>query len=287
MGLPHQPLPPLRDVIAKHGLRARKSLGQNFILDLNLTRRIARSAELKCDVTVVEIGSGPGGLTRALVESSARRVVAIELDTRALDALRELEQVSDGRLIVIQADALNIDISKVAVPPIQIVANLPYNIATKLLLNYLPFLDGVRRMTLTFQKEVASRLSATPGSKQYGRLSVIIQWLCEVQVLFEIPARAFTPEPKVTSCVVDFVPRSQPLAPAKMSTLERLTEVVFSQRRKMLRTSLKHLCQQSEALLEAAGVVPTSRPEEIGIVEFCALARALDAGFGSRNREIG
>ena len=274
-------LPPLRQVIARHELTARKSLGQHFLLDLNLIRRIVDAANILDGVTVVEIGAGPGGLTRALLGSSARRVIAIERDIRALAALRELVLVSNNRLSLIEGNALEIAVAALVDPPAQVVANLPYNIATKLLLNCLPAINAFQRLTLMFQKEVAERIVARPGSKHYGRLSVIVQWLCEVRVLFDVPASAFTPRPKVVSSIVALVPRPRPLDIAHMPSLERVTAVTFGQRRKMLRTSLKKLCPDSLTLLKVAGLPPTARPEEISVTGFCSLSRALDAGIGS------
>ena len=276
------PLLPLRQVISRHGLVARKSLGQHFLLDLNLIRRIVRAADIRQGVSVLEVGAGPGGLTRALLESAASRVVAVERDIRASAALRELVPASNGRLTLIEGDALKIEAAALVDPPAQIVANLPYNIATQLLLNYLPAIGKFKRLTLMFQREVAQRIVAKPGNKQYGRLSVIVQWLCEVRVLFDVPARAFTPEPKVVSSVVELLPRVQPLGIACMPSLERVTAATFGQRRKMLRTSLRKLCPDSLSLLETAGLSPTARPEEVSVAGFCSLSRALDAGAGSR-----
>jgi len=275
-----EPLPPLREVIARHKLTARKALGQHFLLDLNLTRRIVEVANIVEGVTVVEIGAGPGGLTRALLESPASRVIAIETDIRALGALHELEQVSDKRLILIEGSALTMNIAGLVSWPAQMVANLPYNIATKLLLECLPQVAAFKRLTLTFQKEVAERIVARPGTKRYGRLSVIVQWLCEVRILFDIPARAFTPTPKVVSSVVDILPRPLPLDEANMASLERVTAAAFGQRRKMLRTSLKQLCPDTLQLLKIAGISETVRPEEVSVEGFCSLSRALDALIG-------
>ena len=220
MALAAQSLPPIRQVIARHGLSARKSLGQHFLLDLNLTRKIVRAAQIGRGVTVLEIGAGPGGLTRALLESPAAKIIAVERDPRAIGALHELALVSGDTLEVINGDALKLNVEEIIDHPTQIVANLPYNVGTRLLLRYLSASKRFERMTLLFQKEVADRLAASPGSRAYGRLSVIVQWLCEVRVLFDIPAKAFTPEPKVVSSVVDLVPRDQPLATANKSSLE-------------------------------------------------------------------
>ncbi len=267
----------MRQVIARHGIVARKGLGQNFILDFNLTRRIARAAGRLDHATVIEIGPGPGGLTRALLEAGARRVVAIERDPRCLAALGELAPAYLSRLEVIAGDALTFDPVELSDPPRKIVANLPYNIATALLLGWLPRIGHYESFTLMFQREVAERLVAAPRSKAYGRLSVLVQWLAEPKILFDVPARAFFPPPKVTSSVVHILPRSEPLAPAARSAIERVTAAAFGQRRKMLRSSLKSLDTQVEGLLNRARIAPTARAEELSVAEFCALARALEA----------
>src|SRR5437763_2242897 len=277
-------LPPLREVIARHGLTAKKSLGQNFILDLNVTRRIARAAANDesgpfGDATIIEIGPGPGGLTRALLETDARRIVAIERDRRALAALQELAAVYPGRLKLVEGDALALDPAAFTDAPRKIVANLPYNIATALLLRWLDNMGAYESLTLMFQREVAERLVATPRSPAYGRLSVIVQWLAEPKILFDLPPRAFVPPPKVTSSVVSLLPRAEPLAPASKAALERVTAAAFGQRRKMLRASLRTLGIAPEPLLEAAGVTPTARAEELSVAEFCALAGALNIRF--------
>jgi 16S rRNA (adenine1518-N6/adenine1519-N6)-dimethyltransferase len=273
---PSPELPPLRDVIRRFDLGARKSLGQNFLLDLNITRRIARAAAPLADRSVIEIGPGPGGLTRALVLEGARHVVAIERDRRCVAALAELAAAFPGKLTVIEGDALEIDAATIAPPPRKIVANLPYNIATALLLRWLDHVEAFESLTLMFQKEVALRLAALPRAKDYGRLSVLTQWLCEVRLVFDVPAQAFVPSPKVTSTVVRLTPRAAPLAPCRKEDLERVTAAAFGQRRKMLRQSLKSL-GESDALaaLAAAGVPPTARAEELSVAEFCALARAM------------
>jgi 16S rRNA (adenine1518-N6/adenine1519-N6)-dimethyltransferase len=270
-------LPPLREVIARHGLAAKKSLGQHFILDLNVTRRIARAAAPLADATIIEIGPGPGGLTRALLEAGARRVVAIERDRRAIAALAELAAAYPGRLDLIEGDALDLDPAALTEMPRQIVANLPYNIATTLLLRWLDRIGDYRSLTLMFQREVAERLVATPRSPAYGRLSVIVQWLAEPKILFDLPPRAFVPPPKVTSSVVSLVPRAAPAAPASKAALERVTAAAFGQRRKMLRSSLRTLGVMPEPLLDVAGIEPTARAEELSVAQFCALARALEA----------
>jgi 16S rRNA (adenine1518-N6/adenine1519-N6)-dimethyltransferase len=246
------------------------------LLDLNLTRRIARSAGRLDHAMVVEIGPGPGGLTRALLASGARRVVAIERDRRCLAALGELAAAYQDRLDVVAGDALELDPTTFSERPRKIVANLPYNIATPLLLGWLERVLEYESLTLMLQREVAERLIARPRSKSYGRLSVLVQWVADVQILFDVPARAFVPPPKVTSSVVAIVPRAEPLAPAHRPTLERITAAAFGQRRKMLRTSLKRLGIAVEPWLERAGVTPTARAEELSVTEFCALARAAD-----------
>ena len=270
------PLPPLRDVIRRHGLAARKTLGQNFLLDLNLTRRIARSAGPLSECNVVEIGPGPGGLTRALLLEGAHRVVAIERDERCLPALAELAAAFPGRLEIVPGDALAIDPADLVPVPRKIVANLPYNVATPLLIAWLPRIADFVDFTLMFQKEVAARLVATPGSRDYGRLSVLTQWLATVERLFDIAPNAFVPPPKVTSTVVRLTPRPAPQASCDQTALERVTAAAFGQRRKMLRQSLKSL-GDAAALLRVANVEPTARAETLTVVEFCALARALTA----------
>jgi len=273
-------LPPLRDVIRRHGLSAKKSLGQNFLLDLNLTTRIARAAEPLENVTVVEIGPGPGGLTRALLALGARRVVAIERDERALAALGEIAERYPGQLDVIAGDALEVDLAAALGPErARIVANLPYNIATALLVDWLtaepwpPFYDS---MVLMFQREVAERIVARPGSKNYGRLAVLAGWRTEAKILFDVAPSAFVPPPKVTSSVVRLTPRPVPL-PCDAAILQRVTEAAFGQRRKMLRQSLKSLQSDPIPLLEAAGIEPTARAEEIPVEGFVNLARAVAA----------
>jgi 16S rRNA (adenine1518-N6/adenine1519-N6)-dimethyltransferase len=273
---PAAPLPPLREVIARHGIGAKKSLGQNFILDLNLTRRIARAAGRLDEATIVEIGPGPGGLTRALLAEGARRVVAIERDPRCLAALGELAAHYPGRLQLVKADALALDPAALTEPPRKIVANLPYNIATALLLRWLDHIGDYQSLTLMFQREVAERLVAEPRTPAYGRLSVLVQWLTEPKILFDLPPRAFVPPPKVTSSVVSFKPRNEPLAPAAKPVLERVTAAAFGQRRKMLRSSLKTLGVPADSLIARAGLSPTARAEELSVADFCAIARALE-----------
>ncbi len=271
-------LPPLRDVIRRHGLSARKSLGQNFLLDLNLTGRIARAAGPLDGVTVVEVGPGPGGLTRALIAEGGRHVVAIERDERAVAALEEIAAHHPGRLTIVADDALSFDVRPLlGDKPARIVANLPYNIATALLVSWLttePWPPWYDRLVLMFQREVAERIVAKPGSKTYGRLSVLAGWRTEAKILFDIAPSAFVPPPKVTSSLVQLVPRAAPL-PCDRRTLERVTQAAFGQRRKMLRASLRPLGPDPLALLAAAGIDPTARAEEIPVEGFVALARAF------------
>jgi 16S rRNA (adenine1518-N6/adenine1519-N6)-dimethyltransferase len=271
-------LPPLGEVIARHGLRARRSLGQNFILDLNLTARIARAAGDLSAVTVVEVGPGPGGLTRALLAADAKHVVAIERDERCLAALEEIATRYPGRLTIVVADALALDIATIAAPPIKVVANLPYNIATPLLIGWLkaePWPPWYRSLTLMFQREVAERIVAEPDDDAYGRLGVIAGWRTGARILFDVSPRAFTPPPRVTSSVVELVPRKSPL-PCNTASLERVTAAAFGQRRKMLRQSLRSLGPDPLELLAEAGIDPTQRAENVDIAGFVALARAVE-----------
>ena len=268
-------LPPLREVIARYGLGARKGLGQHFLLDLNLTRRIARAAEPLAGCSIIEIGPGPGGLTRALLESEAAHVTAIERDPRCIAALQDLAAAYPGRLTIIGGDALALDPASLTAAPRKIVANLPYNIATPLLLGWLRQIAQYQSLTLMFQKEVALRLAAAPRSRDYGRLSVVTQFLAEPRLLFDIPARAFVPPPNVTSTVVQLTPRAIPLGVCELPALERITAAAFGQRRKMLRASLRSLGGDAEALLATAGIAPTRRAEELTVAEFCALARTV------------
>ncbi len=272
---PEPELPPLRDVIRRFDLRARRSLGQNFLLDLNLARRIARAAAPFDAASVIEIGPGPGGLTRALLLEGAQHVTAIERDPRCVAALAEVASAFPGRLTVIEADALEIDPASLVPAPRKFVANLPYNIATPLLLRWLDNIAAYRDLTLMFQKEVAQRLCATPRTKAYGRLSVIAQWLCTVEPLFDIAPQAFVPAPKVTSTVVRLTPRAEPLGNCRKDALERVTAAAFGQRRKMLRQSLRSLAHDVTAVIAAEGVAPTARAEELSIEDFCRLARAM------------
>jgi 16S rRNA (adenine1518-N6/adenine1519-N6)-dimethyltransferase len=271
-------LPPLRDVIRRHGLVAKKSLGQNFLLDLNLTARIARAAGTLAGVTVLEIGSGPGGLTRALLALGAARVIGVERDERAIAALQEIAERYPGRLDVIKDDALTFDPrSRLDRGPVRIVANLPYNIATALLVSWVctePWPPWYDAAILMFQREVAERIVAAPGSKSYGRLSVLVQWRCEARILFDVNPAAFAPPPKVTSSLVHLVPRPRPLT-CDRKMLETVTQAAFGQRRKMLRQSLRSLGADEAALLAAADLSPTARAEDIPIAGFVSLARAL------------
>lgn len=275
-------LPPLREIIARYGLDARRSLGQHFLLDLNLTRRIARAAGDLSQGTVIEIGPGPGGLTRALLENGARHLIAIERDARCVAALGELAAAYPGRLEIIEGDALEIDAATLGEAPRRIVANLPYNISTPLLIGWLGRIAAFESLTLMFQREVAARLAAPPGGKDYGRLSVLAQWYCEVTLLFNIDKQAFVPPPKITSALVRLQPRTVPLGEAPRAALEAVTAAAFGQRRKMLRASLKQLGIDPVALLAEAGIEPTRRAEELSVEQFCALARGY-AGMGTAN----
>ena len=273
-------LPPLRDVIRRHGLSAKKSLGQNFLLDLNLTGRIARAAGPLDGITVVEVGPGPGGLTRALLTHGARKVIAVERDTRAIDALAEIGHAYPGRVQAIEADALAFDPRPHLDGPARIVANLPYNIATALLTGWLtvePWPPWFDSLVLMFQREVAERIVASPGSKTYGRLSVLAGWRTQAKILFDVHPSNFVPPPKVTSSVVEFIPRAKPLV-CDRGVLERVSEAAFGQRRKMLRQSLRTLTPDPLPLLAAAGIEPTARAEAIPVEGFVALARAFEAG---------
>jgi 16S rRNA (adenine1518-N6/adenine1519-N6)-dimethyltransferase len=272
-------LPPLRDVIARHGLMAKKSLGQNFLLDLNLTGRIARGAGVGPDSLVFEVGPGPGGLTRALLEAGAS-VVAVEKDDRCIEALAEVQAAWPGRLTVVPADALKVDEAELlGGRTARVVANLPYNVSTVLLAKWLtsdswpPFFSS---LTLMFQREVAERITAPPGGKEYGRLSVLSQWRTVPKRLFDIPPTAFVPQPKITSSVVHFSVLAEPVASAELRDLKTVVDAAFNQRRKMLRSSLKGLGVDTERLLAEAGIEPTLRAEVLSVEQFCALARALN-----------
>ncbi|MFZ0606981.1 MAG: 16S rRNA (adenine(1518)-N(6)/adenine(1519)-N(6))-dimethyltransferase RsmA [Xanthobacteraceae bacterium] len=278
-------LPPLREVIRRHGLAAKKSLGQNFLFDLNLASRIARAAGPLAGVDVVEIGPGPGGLTRALLALGAAKVTAVERDGRAIAALHEIAAHYPGRLDIVAADALTFDPKPHrSLAPVRIVANLPYNIATALLVGWLciePWPPWYEAAVLMFQREVALRIVAAPGSKTYGRLSVLVQWRCEARIMFDVNAAAFVPPPKVTSSLVRIVPRMMPL-PCERRLLERVTQAAFGQRRKMLRQSLRPLAVDAPGLIAQAGLDPTARAEDISVAGFVALAQALAAAPSDR-----
>lgn len=273
-------LPPLREVIASHQLSARKSLGQNFLLDLNLTAKIARQAGDLSECDVLEIGPGPGGLTRGLLAEGARRVLAIEKDARCLPALEEIAAAYPGRLQVINGDALDMDPLAHLTPPIRIAANLPYNVGTELLVRWLtppawpPFWQS---LTLMFQREVAERIVAQPGSKAYGRLAILSQWRAEARIVMSLPPEAFTPPPKVSSAVVHLTALPEPRFPAQADTLSRVVAAAFNQRRKMLRAALKSVSPDIEDHLRTAGIPPTERAEQVSLEAFCALARSLEA----------
>ena len=274
-------LPPLREVIASHGLSARKSLGQNFLLDLNLTARIARQAGDLTACDVLEIGPGPGGLPRGLLSEGARRVVAVEKDSRCLPALQEIAEAYPGQLEILQGDALDIDPLAHLTPPIRIAANLPYNVGTELLVRWLtppdwpPFWQS---LTLMFQKEVAERSVAQPGSKAYGRLAILSQWRAEARIAMTLPPAAFTPPPKVSSAVVHLTALPEPRYPADAQVLSRVVAAAFNQRRKMLRAALKGVAPDIEDRLIAAGIKPTDRAETVSLEAFCALARNISQG---------
>ncbi|WP_027258632.1 16S rRNA (adenine(1518)-N(6)/adenine(1519)-N(6))-dimethyltransferase RsmA [Leisingera aquimarina] len=271
-------LPPLREVIATHQLSARKSLGQNFLLDLNLTAKIARQAGDLTGCDVLEIGPGPGGLTRGLLAEGARRVLAVEKDSRCLPALQEIADAYPGRFDVINGDALEIDPLAYLTPPIRIAANLPYNVGTELLVRWLtpkewpPFWQS---LTLMFQREVAERIVALPGSKAYGRLAILAQWRADARIVLSLPPGAFTPPPKVSSAVVHLDALPEPRFSADAAILSRVVATAFNQRRKMLRSSLKGISPAIEDYLHAAGIPPTERAEQVGLEAFCALAREL------------
>ncbi|PJE25923.1 dimethyladenosine transferase [Pseudooceanicola antarcticus] len=274
-------LPPLREVISTHGLAAKKSLGQNFLLDLNLTAKIARQAGDLTECDVLEIGPGPGGLTRGLLSEGARKVLAIEKDARCLPALAEVAAHYPGRLQVIEGDALQIDPLEHLTPPIRIAANLPYNVGTELLVRWLtppewpPFWES---LTLMFQREVAERIVAQPGSKAYGRLALLASWRAEARIAISLPPEAFTPPPKVSSAVVHLTALPEPRYPADPKVLERVVARAFNQRRKMLRAALKGIAPDLEDRLLASGIQPTDRAETVGLEQFCALARNIAAG---------
>ena len=271
-------LPPLKDVISKHKLSAKKSLGQNFLLDLNLTSKIARYAGNLEQSDVLEIGPGPGGLTRSLLNEGARKVVAIEKDTRCIAALEEVQTRFTGKLKIVEGDALSTEVRQYLTHPVQIIANLPYNIGTELLVRWLnstTWPSFWQSMTLMFQKEVANRIVASPGSKAYGRLSVMAQWRCNTKIAFNIPATAFTPPPKVESSIVHFEALKEPRFPAEVNKLEFVVSKAFNQRRKMLRGALKGHFKNVDENLLAIGIEPTKRAENVSIQEFCLMAQVL------------
>ncbi len=280
-------LPPLREVIRTHDLRAKKRFGQNFLLDLNLTARIARAAGDLRGADVFEVGPGPGGLTRGLLAEGARHVLAVEKDARCLPALADIAATYPGRLTVIEGDALALDPMTHLTPPVKVVANLPYNVGTELLIRWMtppqwpPFWQS---LTLMFQREVAERIVARPGSKAYGRLALMVQWRAEARIVLSLPPEAFTPPPKVSSAVVHITALEVPRYPANAQVLERVVAAAFNQRRKMLRAALKGLAPGIEGHLEAVGIPPTARAEEIGLEAFCALARRLEAAWGRGGR---
>lgn len=271
-------LPPLKDVISRHQLRAKKSLGQNFLLDLNLTSKIARYAGNLDQFDILEIGPGPGGLTRSLLNEGARKVVAIEKDSRCIEALEEIQATFPGRLKLLQGDALSTNAIEHLADPVRIIANLPYNIGTELLVRWLTskiWPSFWQSMTLMFQKEVANRIVASPGSKAYGRLSVMSQWRCDTKIVFNVPSSAFTPPPKVESTLVHFEALKEPKFPAEVEVLEFVVSKAFNQRRKMLRGALKGYFQNVEEGLLSIGVLPTKRAEDITVQEYCAMSQIL------------
>ena len=273
-------LPPLREVIRAHDLVAKKQLGQNFLLDLNLTAKIARSAGDLTGCDVLEVGPGPGGLTRGLLAEGARRVVAVEKDARCLPALAEIAAAYPGRLEVLHGDALDLDLARHLTAPVKIVANLPYNVGTELLIRWLspPVWPPMwSSLTLMFQKEVAERIVAKPRGDHYGRLALLAQWRCNAAIVMTLPPEAFTPAPKVHSAVVHLTALPYPRFPCDFNVLQRVTAMAFNQRRKMLRSSLKALKPGIDAILEGVGIPPTARAEEIALEQFCALARAVQA----------
>ena len=267
-------LPTIRQLADSMEMRARKSLGQNFLFDLNLTRRIARSAGILSGTTI-EIGPGPGGLTRALLLEGACHLIAIEKDRRAINLLGGLTQAAGERMSLIEADAMQIAVWDLGIGPRRIIANLPYNIATPLLTSWLSHAHAFESLTLMFQREVAQRITSSPGDSSYSRLSVLTTWLADSKILFDIPPSAFVPPPKVNSSIVQIVPLPAPRFPCSQLALETITRIAFSQRRKMLRSSLKNI--GGENLLRAAAIDPKKRPQEINIEEFCRLANLYEA----------
>lgn len=273
-------LPPLKEVIAQNGLFAKKTLGQNFILDTNLLDKIVRAAKLRnADAfdngTVIEVGPGPGGLTRAILENGAKRLTVIEKDERCMPILEQIQAAFPDRMTVMNTDALTVDAAALGNAPRVVISNLPYNVGTLLLTGWLKRARDFAGFMLMFQKEVAERLVAKPRTADYGRLSILTQWLCDAQILFTVPPSCFTPPPKVTSAIVYLKPREKPLAPARGDLLEKVTAAAFNQRRKMLRSSLKCL-GDAQALCDAANVPSTARAEELSVNDFCAMATALE-----------
>lgn len=273
-------LPPLKEVIAQNGLFAKKTLGQNFILDTNLLDKIVRAAKTRnADAfengTVIEVGPGPGGLTRAILENGAKHLTVIEKDERCMPILEQIQTAYPDRMTVMNTDALTVDAAMLGEAPRVVISNLPYNVGTLLLTGWLKRVRDFAGFTLMFQKEVAERLTAVPRTSDYGRLSILTQWLCEAQILFTVPPSCFTPPPKVTSAIVYLKPREKPLAPARLDLLEKVTSAAFNQRRKMLRSSLKCL-GDAQALCDAANVPSTARAEELSVNDFCAMATALE-----------
>ena len=270
-------LPPVRDVADRFGLRARRSLGQNFLFDDNLLDRIARAAGDLATTEVVEVGPGPGGLTRALLRAGAPRVVAVEKDPRCIAALQDLVGAAQGRLELVEADALSLELATLTTTAPLIAGNLPFNAATEILMRLLDRAERVKGMVLMFQREVGDRIAAEPGSKDYGRLSVMVQWRCAVTRCFEVPARAFVPPPKVQAVVLRLTPRAEPLFPAEPEALRQVLMAAFGQRRKTLRNAMSTLSDHAVELLESAGIDPGLRAERLTIAQFCALARAWRA----------
>lgn len=271
-------LTPLKDIVRE--LTAKKSLGQNFILDKNLLDKIVNVSKQKdtetfCEGTIIEIGPGPGGLTRSILEQGANRLIAIEKDERCLLYLQEIKRQCEDRFLLINEDALKINYASLTETPRAIISNLPYNVGTALLLAWLDNINLFSSFTLMFQKEVAERLVAVPRTSDYGRLSIITQWLCEVEIAFIVPPSCFTPPPKVTSAIVFLKPRKQPLYPANRKTLEKITSLAFNQRRKMIRSSLKSI-PNIDCLCEKAGIETTCRAEELTVEQFCKLSNLVD-----------
>jgi 16S rRNA (adenine1518-N6/adenine1519-N6)-dimethyltransferase len=275
-------LPPLKEVVARHGIAPSRALGQHFLFDANITDKIVAVAGDVQSGPVYEVGPGPGGLTRSLLAAGARKLVVVENDQRCFTALEELSKAFPGRMRILQADAMIVNEAQYAPPGTKIVANLPYNISTPLLLKWLKDAKRFASMTLMFQKEVALRLVATPSTADYGRLSIITQWLCEAKRLFDVEPGSFVPPPKVTSSVVQLVPRAQPLAPARWEHLEKVVAAAFGQRRKMLRVALKTLNVNEVQMIAAAGLNGQARGEELTVTDFCALSRAYQSQVGGK-----